>query len=49
MLILMRFDERILKYLTHDFLIGTKLQKYALPENGKSGNCDVKTDETVSF
>ena len=43
MFILMRSDGRILKYLTRVFLIGTILRKYALAENGKSGNCDVKT------
>ena len=49
MFILMRSDGRILKYLTHVFLIGTILRKCALAENGKSGNCDVKTRRIVSF
>ena len=43
----MRFDGRFLKYLTRDFLIGTILRICALPENGKSGNCDVKTGLSI--
>ena len=43
----MRSDGRILKYLTRVFLIGTILRKYALAENGKSGNCDVKTGLSI--
>ena len=49
MFILMCSDGRILKYLTHDFLIGTNLRICALPENGKSGNCDVKMGKIVPF
>ena len=47
--ILMRSDGRILKYLTHVFLIGTILRKCALVENAESGKCVVNIRETVSF
>ena len=43
----MRSEECILKYLTRVFLIGTILRKCALPENGKLGKCDVKTDVLI--
>ena len=47
MFIYVRSDGCILKYLTRVFLIGTNLQICALPENGKSGKCDVKTDVLI--
>ena len=43
----MRSNGRILKYLTRDFLIGTKLKKCALAENDESGNYDVKTGLSI--
>jgi hypothetical protein len=45
----MRFDGRVLKYLTRVFLIGTILRKRALPENGKSGKFDVKIGNMLLF
>ena len=43
----MRSEGCILKYLTHNFPIGTKLPKYALPENAELENYDVKTEKMV--